>query len=38
MDDEKKADAEKRNELLEDFEEHLYKLDTMKKKNQKEMK
>jgi hypothetical protein len=31
MDDDKKADTEKRNERLEDFEEHLYKLDAMKK-------
>ena len=31
IDDDKKADTEKRNELLEDFEEHLYKLDAMKK-------
>lgn len=31
LDDEKKADVEKRNELLEDFEKHLFKLDAMKK-------
>jgi Tfp pilus assembly protein PilP len=36
--EDKKADTDKRNELLEDFEEHLFKLEGMKKQNQKEMK
>jgi len=31
INDDKKADTEKKNELLKDFEEHLYKLDAMKK-------